>query len=132
MRGRVKSNEVKIYAPVGFKATWAKFLTICERDNQSASEIIRIWVEGYVARKDPSNPQRPITAFVKGHKDEEAAVRSSLIQELLDYATRRGMMVKHSVIVDLVRENTFKGPGRLAVIKAIVFDLKKLGVTTVY
>ena len=130
--GQVKSNHIHVYAPAHFKATWAKFLDMCYRDNQSASELVRIWVEGYVARKDPSNPQRPITAFVKGHKDEEAAVRSSLIQELLDYAARRGMEVKHSVVVDLVRENTVKGKGRLAVIKTIEADIKKQGVTIVY
>ncbi len=57
----LKSNEVKIYAPLHFKATWKKFLEICERDGQSASELVRIWVEGYVQRKDPGNPQRPLT-----------------------------------------------------------------------
>lgn len=65
-------KEVAIYAPPHFKATWKKFLEICERDGQSASELVRIWVEGYVQRKDPGNPQRPLTAYAPGHEDEQA------------------------------------------------------------
>jgi hypothetical protein len=67
-----EQKQYKIYGPPHFRATWAKFLEICERDGQSASELIRIWVEGYVERKDPGNPQRPITAWAPGHLDEQA------------------------------------------------------------
>jgi hypothetical protein len=86
----LKSNEVKIYAPDHFKATWRKFLEICERDGQSASELVRIWVEGYVQRKDPGNPQRPLTAWTPGHEDQEALALQEVYDKLLRIAEDRG------------------------------------------
>ncbi|GAH48039.1 unnamed protein product, partial [marine sediment metagenome] len=68
-------RQFKIYGPPHFVPTWEKFLEICERDGQSASSLIRIWVEGYVHRKDPGNPQRPITAYAPGHEDEYARMQ---------------------------------------------------------
>ena len=84
-----KNPEVKIYAPAHFKATWKKFLEICERDGQSASELVRIWVEGYVARKDPGNPQRPITAYAPGHEDEYARLQQEIFNKLLGVSENR-------------------------------------------
>ena len=100
----VKSKEVKIYAPAHFKPTWEKFKKICDRDGTSASEQVRIWVEGFVARKDPGNPQRPLTAFVEGHPDEQAARYSGLLQELLTIAQNRGGEIRYSMIVRALRE----------------------------
>ena len=50
---RVKSKEVKIYAPESFKATWQKYLEICERDGTNASREIRKFVESQVAKRAP-------------------------------------------------------------------------------
>lgn len=88
MSGRGKKYQ--FYGPAYFKATWKKFLEICERDNQSGSELIRIWVEGYVVRKDPGNPQRPITAYAPGHKDEYARLQQEIFSNLLGVAENRG------------------------------------------
>jgi hypothetical protein len=86
----LKSNEIKIYAPDHFKATWKKFLEICERDGQSASELVRIWVEGYVQRKDPGNPQRPLTAYAPGHEDEQARRMQEAYTRLRAHAADNG------------------------------------------
>lgn len=65
------SNKMRceFYAPKRFQETWRKFIKMCNRDNQSASELIRIWIDRYVQVKDPSNPQLPITAFDPTHLD---------------------------------------------------------------
>jgi len=89
------SKEVTIYAPLHFKATWRKFLEICERDGQSASEFVRIWVEGYVQRKDPGNPQRPLTAWTPGHEDQEALVLQEVYAKLLRIAKDSGGELKY-------------------------------------
>jgi len=83
-------KQYKIYGPPHFRATWAKFLKICERDGQSGSELIRIWVEGYVDRKDPGNPQRPITAWSPGHLDEQALRVQKVYARLKANATDNG------------------------------------------
>jgi len=83
-------EHYEIYAPPRFEITWKKFLEICERDSQSASELIRIWVEGYVHRKDPGNPQRPLTAYAPGHEDEHARLQQEIFNKLLGMAEDRG------------------------------------------
>lgn len=84
MSGRGKKYQ--FYGPAHFRATWNKFLEICERDSQSGSELIRVWVEGYVVRKDPGNPQRPITAYTPGHEDEYARLQQEIFSKLLGVA----------------------------------------------
>ncbi len=54
---RVKSKEVKIYAPVGFKATWQKYHEICAQNGTNASKEIRKFVESQVAMRPPEKPQ---------------------------------------------------------------------------
>ena len=85
-----KPKQYKIYGPDHFRATWAKFLEICQRDGQSGSELIRVWVEGYVKRKDPGNPQRPITAWAAGHMDEQALRVQEAYARLRAYAADNG------------------------------------------
>lgn len=128
----VKSKEVKIYAPAGFKPTWVKFLAICERDGTSASEQIRIWVEGFVARKDPGNPQRTLPAFVKGHPDELAARRSDVVKTFLAQAERTGGWVRRRDIVDELRAKGWPTRMRDAVTSSLVKDLKLLGVDVLH
>ena len=101
-----------IYAPSHFKVTWKKFMEICERDGQSASELVRIWVEDYVERKDPGNPQRPLTAYAPGHEDEQAL----RVQEA--YARLRALAAKSRDELDFARilaelEPHFKGRPRV-------------------
>ena len=128
-----KRRAVEIYAPAGFKATWRKFLEICKRDGVSASHLVRVWVEGYVARKDPGNPQRPITAFVEGHDDELTARRSDLVKHLLVEADKRGGYLNYSLVVQAYRERHHLPGFRLvAMAKSMCQDLAKLGVKIVY
>jgi len=91
---------VNIYAPARFKATWKKFLEICERDGVSGSHLIRVWVEGYVQRKDPGNPQRPLTAYVPGHEDELALKLPDILSKLELYASSRRNELPWSMIHD--------------------------------
>ena len=98
MTGRDK--KVAIYAPPHFKATWRKFLEICERDGVSASHLVRVWVEGYVQRKDPGNPQPPLTAWVPGHEDHEALQVKELYRQLFVAADKRGGELPYKLIVN--------------------------------
>lgn len=112
------SKGVTIYAPPHFKATWKKFLEICERDGQSASELVRIWVEGYVERKDPGNPQRPLTAYAPGHEDEQAL----RLQEA--YARLKALAAKSRDELNFVQiltelEPHFKGEPKAAAAKKL-------------
>lgn len=99
---------VTIYAPDHFKATWKKFLEICERDGQSASELVRIWVEGYVQRKDPGNPQRPLTAYAPGHEDEQALRVQEAYARLKAHAADNGGEIRFRLILQEL-EPHFKG-----------------------
>lgn len=94
-----KPKQFKIYGPLKFRATWDKFLEICERDGQSGSELIRVWVEGYVKRKDPGNPQRPITAYAPGHEDEQALRVQQAYARLRAYAADNGDNIPRSRIL---------------------------------
>ena len=76
-----RDRKVAIYAPAHFRATWIKYLEICERDGTNASREIRRFVQGQVARRDPGNPQTPLTAFVEGHEDEFAEEVRTLLRE---------------------------------------------------
>ena len=102
---RAKSKEVKIYAPPHFKATWEKFIEICERDGQSASGLVRVWVEGYVERKDPGNPQRPITAWSPGHEDEQALRLQGTYRRLADYAREHRGEIQHAEVLEALPSN---------------------------
>ena len=77
-----KRKQFKIYGPHHFTATWKKYIEICERDGRSASEEIRIFVRGQVRGRDPGNPQRPITAYVPGHRDQVVLVHQEAFKKL--------------------------------------------------
>ena len=128
--GRVKSNEVKIYAPVGFKATWQSYLEICDRDGTNASREIRKFVEGQVAKREPGNPQRTLGTYVEGHEDEVLARRSDLVKELLELAQRQGGEVKYRQVLE--RYMDVKGHMRVTLTESMCGDLKKLGAQIVY
>jgi len=100
-----KNPEIKIYAPPRFKATWRKLQEICERDGQSASEIARILIEGYVRQRDPGNPQRPLTAWTPGHRDEEARQAQDIFAWLAEYAEERGGWVPYREILTALRDS---------------------------
>lgn len=114
-----RRKEFRIYGPHHFASTWAKFRDICDRDGQSASGLIRVWVEGYVARKDPGNPQRPLTAYAPGHTDQVARFGQEAFTALQGLAEERGGELRWSRIVDELR-------GELSG-QALVDEAEKLG-----
>ena len=100
-----RPRQFKIYGPPHFTPTWTKFLEICDRDGQSASELIRVWVEGYVHRKDPGNPQRPITAYAPGHEDQLALLQQEAFRRLQTYAEAKGGELTWLRIVEELRSD---------------------------
>ena len=122
-----KNPEVKIYAPPHFKATWRKFLEICERDGVSASHLIRVWVEGYVQSKDPGNPQRPITAWMPGHEDEKVLRYKEIVDKLVLIASRRQNEVAWWMIIAELRPY-LEGAARVSEAERISRDLTRRGV----
>jgi len=124
-----EDRKVAIYATPGFKATWRKFLEICERDGVSASHLVRVWVEGYVARKDPGNPQRPITAFVEGHEDEIKAAWSSTLKDLIARAEHLGGELRYADVLQVLKDQGLKGRMLVTRADSMCESLKKIGVT---
>ena len=127
---RVKSRFVNIYAPVGFKSTWQKYLEICDRDGTNASREIRKFVEGQVARRDPGNPQTTLGTYVEGHEDEIAARRSDLVKELIKRAMLQGGELRYREVLEKFMD--VKGHKRVVLTESMCGDLEKLGVHIVY
>jgi len=128
MSGRGKKYQ--FYGQAHFRATWKKFLEICERDSQSASGLVRVWVEGYVARKDPGNPQRPITAYAPGHEDEYARLQQEIFSKLLGVAEDRGGYLPWLKILDEVKP-LLSGQARVDAAEKLARRLTKAGVRIV-
>ena len=123
-------RQYEIYAPPHFKSTWKKFLEICERDSQSASGLLRVWVEGYVHRKDPGNPQRPITAYAPGHEDEYARLQQDIFSKLLGVAEDRGGHLRWLRIVEEI-EPLLSGHALVDAAEKLARRLTKAGVRVV-
>ena len=130
--GRVKSSEVKIYAPVGFKATWQKYLEICDRDGVSASREIRKYVEGQVARRAPGNPQPPITAFIEGHKDVITRKWSSTLKDLIARAEITGGELKYRDVLQVIKDQGLKGRHLVARAESMCAALKVSNIDILY
>ncbi len=120
-------DKVSIYAPAWFKATWKKFLEICERDRVSASYVIRVWVEGYVHNKDPGNPQRPITAYVSGHEDELVLNLPEILSKLEAYASIRRNELPWSMIHDELKPY-LQGVARVQAAERVYKELRSRGI----
>jgi len=103
-----KRKQFKIYGPHHFTATWKKYLEICERDGRSASGEIRVFVEGQVRGRDPGNPQRPITAYAPGHRDQLVLVHQEAFKKLEVLARDNRLEVGWYDIIDELKAS-FKG-----------------------
>ena len=125
-------RQFKIYGPAHFRATWEKFLEIAHRDGQTASELIRIWVEGYVKRKDPGNPQRPITAYVEGHEDQEKLQTSIFLKDLHNLARHHGETLPYRLIIKYLKDLGVKPLRRKVMANALAHELKERGITIPY
>jgi len=123
----VKSKEVKIYAPPRFKETWAKYLEICKRDGRSASEEIRVFVEGQVRGRDPGNPQRPITAYSPGHRDQVVLQEQEIFKRLQGVAVENRSEVRWSRILEELG-GTLTGQPLVAAAEKMGRRLNKAGV----
>ena len=123
----VKDDKVSVYAPAWFKATWKKFLELCERERVSASYLIRIWVTGYVQRKDPGNPQRPLTAYVPGHEDELALNLPDIMRKLEEYASNQNNELNWSMIHNELKPYS-KGVARVRAAEKISKELRSRGI----
>jgi len=126
-----EGKQYEIYAPPRFEPIWKKFLEICERDGQSASGLLRVWVEGYVHRKDPGNPQRPITAYAPGHMDEYARLQQDIFMKLLGVAEDRGGQLHWYRILEEI-EPLLSGQARVDAAKKMARRLTKAGVRVVW
>lgn len=120
-------KKYQFYGPTHFRATWAKFLDICKRDGHSASWLLRVWVEGYVHRKDPGNPQRPLTAYVPGHEDELALNLPEILSKLEAYASSQRNELDLSMIHDELRPY-LQGAARVPVAERISQELRSRGI----
>lgn len=124
----VDGKQHEIYAPPWFKPTWKKFKEICKRDGQSVSEVIQVWVDGYVRRKDPGNPQRPLTAWVEGHEDEEARQTQEIYAWLYEYADKRGGELTYKFIVNNLYGTGVPPPRRPSMADDLAMRLTKAGI----
>ncbi len=120
-------DKVSIYAPAWFKATWKKFLEICERDGVSGSQLIRVWVAGYVQHGDPGDPQRPLTAYVPGHEDELALTLPEILSKLEAYASSRRNELPWSMIHDELKPY-LRGAARVRAAEKISQELSSRGI----
>lgn len=98
-----RRKQFKIYGPPHFSPTWKKYLEICARDGRSASEEIRIFVEGQVRGRDPGNPQRPITAWSPGHRDQVVLQEQETFKKLQGVAEENSGEIRWLRIVDELR-----------------------------
>lgn len=128
----MRSKDVKVYCPPRFKPIWAKFVEICERDGTSASEQIRIWVEGQVRRRDPGNPQRPITSYTPGHQDHAAASRREVLELFAEVAGKRSGEVRYRDVVAELRSRGLKGRRLVDAAQDVAKDLKRRGVSVLF
>ena len=120
------------YGPPHFRATWEKFKEILHRDGKNMSQELRIWIEGYVKRKDPGNPQRPLTAWDPGHEDQEKLQEKELYTWLFEYANERTGELQYKHIIRVLRETSFP-PKRIADMASdIARRLSKAGITIQY
>jgi len=90
---------------------------------------IRRFVEGQVAKRDPGNPQPPLTAFFEGHEDVKAKRRSDTIKELLIDADKRGGELTYAHVVQAIRAASSPAGFAIPVLaRSMCEDLVKLGV----
>ena len=123
----VKSREVKIYVPDHFKETWAKYLEICRRDGRSASEEIRLFIKGQVKKRDPGNPQRPITAYSPGHRDHVVLLQKELFTTLQAMAMEDRGQLRWSQILEGL-DGSLTGKPLVDAARKLARQLHKAGV----
>jgi len=116
------------YARPGFEETWKKLQAILKKEGKNVSQELRIWIEGYVHRHDPGNPQRPLTAYVPGSKDHDAMISGGLRQELRRVATNYGGSIPMWRILRELKDRGVPPRRRAAAAQSLAKQLHKAGV----
>jgi len=86
MREINEQGKLTFYAGRDFLPIYLKLKRLAQLDDVSVSALIREILTQYVKAHEPGNPQRPLTAWVPGHKDEMALLRQATIETLLEFA----------------------------------------------
>ena len=84
-------------------------------------------MEGYVHRKDPGNPQRPLTAYVPGHEDELALNLPEILRRLEAYASSRRNELDWSMILNELKPY-LQGAARVLAAERIYKELRIRGI----
>ena len=96
--GKIRTT---IYIP---EELWKKFCEIVRRDRDKMSGVIEGLVRDWVHRKDPGNPQRPLTAWDPGHEDQEKLQEKELYTWIYEYADEHGGEIYYKNIIRILRE----------------------------
>jgi len=107
-------------------------MAMMKADGKNVSQELRIWIEGYVARHDPGNPQLVLTAFVPGHEDELASSWSGMLKELLARAEHLGGDLSYDEVLEVFKDQGVVGPRLPSRAKSMARGLEKLGVKIWY
>jgi len=119
------------YCPVGFEATWEEFKRILKDEGKTMSQELRIWIEGYVKRKDPTNPQRPLTAWSPENEDHHTPQEEELYTFLYTYADKRGGELTYKLIVNYLQGSGVHYTARSALADELAKRLSKAGIRVV-
>ena len=84
-------------------------------------------MEGYVQRKNPGNPQRPLTAYVPGHEDEQALREQELLRNLQDVAERLGGEISYRRVMEELKMAGYSGRPKVHLAHRIAQELQRRG-----
>ena len=82
--------------------TWRKAMELAKRDGLKISNIVAELLEEWIRRKAPGNPQRPITAYVRGHRDHLTRIRKEALRRA-EMSRRDTAYVKRMRLQRMVR-----------------------------
>ena len=111
---------------------WKKFRELAFRDRMSMSGLIEGFIKDWVHRKDPGNPQRPLTAWSPGHEDQEKLQEQELYTWLFEYADERVGELPYKHIIRVLRETSFPTKRIADMASDIARRLSKAGITIQY
>lgn len=111
---------------------WKKFKEYTARDRYKMSNLIEEFIREWVHEHGGINPQRPLTAYVEGHPDEEKLQEQQLYAWLREFAMERRVEIRYKTIVQTLREAQVPRARINALAKDIAARLKKDDITVLY
>ena len=111
---------------------WKKFRELAFRDRMSMSGLIEGFIKDWVHRKDPGNPQRPLTAYVEGHEDQEKLLTKGYLEDLHGLAIYYCNVLPLHRIVSYLKVRGVKPLRRKAMADALAYDLNERGIKIQY